>query len=150
MDDVGCYVAYPEVRHAILMVTALVVVAIFGMARWIHARRERRRFAYLVNAITPRRPSSAPFTVFYRMGSGDGGFICRSCGLHESGVFARISGAFSTAAQHLDRCRAALQSPFEGIAIVDGVRHPVVLRQGVMILAIDPVPSQPAPIGVRA
>lgn len=34
MDDVGCYVAFPDVRDAILIATVLVVVAIFALARW--------------------------------------------------------------------------------------------------------------------
>lgn len=150
MNDVGCYVAFHEVRDAILISTALVVTAIFSVARWIQTGRERRQFASPVNPIIARPACAAPFTVFYRIGSCNPQERQINPPSPEGGVFARISGAFSTAAQP-NRCCPGLQTPLEGIAIVDGVRHPVVLREGVMILAIDsPVPSQPAPIGVRA
>jgi hypothetical protein len=56
MDDAGCYVAFPEVRHAILIATVLVVVAIFAIARWSRARREQRQFG--VRECAPTSPDS--------------------------------------------------------------------------------------------
>lgn len=76
--------------------------------------------------------------VFYRIETGEGGFVCRVCALRQSGVFPRVSDTFAAAARHLNLCRsAARHASIEGIAILDGVRHAVVMRDGIMILAID-------------
>jgi len=95
-----------------------------------------------------QRPT-APFTVFYRTVTGEGVFICRSCAVHRSDIFPRAPDAFAVAAQHLNLCRAALRHrPVEGSAIIDGVTHAAVLREGIMILAVRPVFSA-APFPVR-
>jgi len=86
------------------------------------------------------RRDSAPFTIFYRTVSGEGGFTCQSCGARRHDTFPRVSDAFAVAAQHLNVCRAALSHrPVEGIAIIDGALQVVVLRDGVMVLTVDTV-----------
>jgi len=104
-----------------------------------------------MNESIAARPT-APFTVFYRTATGEGGFICRSCPVHRNDAFARLGDAFAAAAQHLNLCRAAVRHrPVEGSAIIDGVMHGVVLRDGIMILALDTVfRAAPAPIRVVA
>ncbi len=83
---------------------------------------------------------TAPFTVFYRRASGEGGFTCDRCGARRHDTFARMGEAFATAAQHLNLCRGTLANrPVEGTAIVDGRKHAVVLRTGIMILALNAV-----------
>lgn len=85
------------------------------------------------------RPT-APFTVFYRTASGEGGFICELCSARRHGTFARVNDVFAVAAQHLNVCRAAVNHrPVEGIAIVDGERHGVVLRNGIMVVSLEAV-----------
>jgi hypothetical protein len=85
------------------------------------------------------RPT-APFTIFYRTSSGDGGFACETCGMRSHGTYARVSDAFAVASQHLNLCRGALRNrPVEGLAILDGVTHGVVLREGMMIVALQTV-----------
>ena len=86
------------------------------------------------------RRDSAPFTIFYRTVSGEGGFTCQSCGARRHDTFPRVIDAFAVAAQHLNVCRAALSHrPVEGIAIIDGALQVVVLRDGVMVLTVDTV-----------
>lgn len=85
------------------------------------------------------RPT-APFTIFYRTLRGEGGYSCETCGARRHDVFLRASDAFAVAAQHLNLCRGALRNrPVEGLAIIDGSTHGVVLREGVMILALHTV-----------
>jgi hypothetical protein len=93
------------------------------------------------------RPT-APFTVFYRTATGDGGFICHACPFQRNGTFPRYSDAFAVAAQHLNVCRGAVRHrPVEGDAILDGDMHTVVLREGIMVLAVDAVfRAAPAPL----
>ena len=80
---------------------------------------------------------SAPFTIFYRTSSGEGGYTCQTCNSRRHDTFPRASDAFAVAAQHLNVCRAALSHrPVEGAAIVDGDMHAVVLRDGIMVLAM--------------
>ncbi len=101
-----------------------------------------------MNDTIATRPT-APFTVMYRAASGEGGFVCRKCSVHRSGIFARLSDPFAVAAQHLNLCRAAVRHrPVEGTAIIDGVMHAVVLREGIMILAVDSV-FRVAPLPIR-
>ncbi len=98
--------------------------------------------------IVATRPT-APFTVYYRMETGEGGFVCRTCSVYRNAEFARISDPFAAAAQHLNLCRAGLRHrPVEGSAIINGVTHGVVLREGIMILALDTV-FRAAPLPVR-
>lgn len=86
-----------------------------------------------------QRPT-APFTVFYRTESGEGGYVCESCGARRHDTFPKIEDAFAVAAQHLNLCRAALQHrPVEGIALIDGEQRGVVLRNGIMVLTLEPV-----------
>ena len=101
--------------------------------------------------IIASRPT-APFLVFYRTVTGEGGFSCRSCALHRNGTFPRLSDAFAIAAQHLNLCRAAVRHrPVEGSAIIDGAMHATVLREGIMILAVDTVfRAAPTPVRVVA
>jgi hypothetical protein len=83
---------------------------------------------------------TAPFTIFYRTASGEGGYGCQTCGDRRHDRFPRVSDAFAVAAQHLNLCRAALSHrPVEGAAIIDGVLHAVVLRDGIMVLALETV-----------
>src|SRR5206468_2074251 len=92
------------------------------------------------------RPT-APFAVFYRTGTGEGrlrlprgGFACRSCAVRRNDIFPRVSDAFAVAVQRLNLCRGAVRHwPVEGSAIIDGTMHAVVLREGVMIFALDGV-----------
>ena len=97
------------------------------------------------------RPT-APYTIFFRNVTGEGGFNCRSCGERRHGTYARVSDAFAVAAQHLNLCRAAVRHrPVEGNAILDGVMHAVVLREGIMVLAVDAVfHTAPTPVRVVA
>jgi hypothetical protein len=160
MDEVGCYVAFPEVRNVILITTALAVALIYWLAKAVRSRRERRAARAVISVRTGARRRqgmrdlmatrpTAPFTVFYRTASGEGGFICRSCALHRSDLFPRASDAFAVATQHLNLCRAAVRHrPVEGSAIIDGVMHAAVLREGIMILAVDAV-FNTAPMPVR-
>ena len=83
---------------------------------------------------------TAPFTIFYRTVTGEGGYTCQTCGARRHDTFPRVSDAFAVAAQHLNVCRAALSHrPVEGTAIVDGALQIVVLRDGVMVLTVDTV-----------
>jgi len=83
---------------------------------------------------------TAPFTIFYRTVSGEGGFTCQTCGIRRHDTFPRVTDAFAVAAQHLNVCRAALSHrPVEGTAIVDGVMRAVVLRDGIMVLSLETV-----------
>jgi hypothetical protein len=85
------------------------------------------------------RPT-APFTIFYRTLTGDGGYTCQTCNTRRHDAFPRASDAFAVAAQHLNICRGALRNrPVEGTAILDGSTHGVVLRDGLMVLAMTPV-----------
>jgi hypothetical protein len=85
------------------------------------------------------RPT-APFTVFYRAASGEGGFACRTCAARRHGNFDRVSDVFAVATQHLNLCRVALRGrPLEGVAILDGAAHGLVLREGLMIVALPTV-----------
>ncbi|MDP9194281.1 MAG: hypothetical protein M3P06_21505 [Acidobacteriota bacterium] len=85
------------------------------------------------------RPT-APFTIFHRSMTGEGGYSCETCGTRRHGTFLRASDAFAIAAQHLNLCRGALRNrPIEGVAILDGSSHGVVLREGVMTLALHTV-----------
>jgi len=85
------------------------------------------------------RPT-APFTIFHRSMTGEGGYSCETCGTRRHGTFLRSSDPFAIAAQHLNLCRGALRNrPVEGLAILDGTSHGVVLRDGVMILALHTV-----------
>jgi hypothetical protein len=83
---------------------------------------------------------SAPFTIFYRTSSGEGGYTCQTCNCRRHDTFPRATDAFAVAAQHLNVCRAALSHrPVEGVAIVDGAKRDVVLRDGIMVLAMETV-----------
>lgn len=103
-----------------------------------------------MNDITARL--TAPFTIFYRTLTGDGGFACSTCGTRRHDAFARASDAFAVAGQHLNICRSALRHrPVEGTAILDGTMHAVVLREGIMVLALYTVfASAPNPARVVA
>jgi hypothetical protein len=83
---------------------------------------------------------AAPFTIFYRTASGEGGYGCQTCGARRHDRFPRISDAFAAAAHHLSVCRAAVcDQPVEGVALIDGDLRPVVLREGIMVLALEHV-----------
>lgn len=85
------------------------------------------------------RPT-APFTVFHRAMTGEGGFSCRRCGVLRHGSFGRVSDAFAVATQHLLICRADLQGRLlEGTAILDGRTHAAILREGIMLVSLEPV-----------
>jgi hypothetical protein len=85
------------------------------------------------------RPT-APFTIFHRSMTGEGGYSCETCRSRRHGTFVRASDTFAIAAQHLNLCRGALRNrPIEGVAILDGTTHGVVLRDGVMVLALHTV-----------
>jgi hypothetical protein len=85
------------------------------------------------------RPT-APFTIFHRTVSADGGYTCETCGTRRHGAFPHLSDLFAIASQHLNLCRGSVRNrPVEGLAILDGVTHGVVLRDGVMILALHSV-----------
>jgi hypothetical protein len=92
----------------------------------------------MTEAVTTR--ATAPFTVFYRTISGEGGYSCQTCNVRRHDSFPRAADAFAVAAQHLNVCRAALRHrPLEGTALLDGATHAVVLRDGIMILALNTV-----------
>lgn len=93
---------------------------------------------------------TAPFTIFYRTSTGDGGFACIRCGVRRHDAFARASDAFAVATQHLNLCRAPLRHrPVEGVAILDGTTYAAVLQEGIMILALHTVfASAPHPARV--
>lgn len=81
--------------------------------------------------------TTAPFRIFYRSVSGEGCYACETCGMRRHDLFARAADVFAAAAQHLNLCRAALRHrPVEGTAILDGRSHGVVLRDGIMTLAL--------------
>jgi hypothetical protein len=85
------------------------------------------------------RPTS-PFTIFHRTVTGEGGYICETCGTRRHDTFRRASDAFAVATQHLNLCRGALRNrPVEGLAILDGAMHGVILRDGLMIVALPTV-----------
>ena len=104
----------------------------------------------MIDSISSR--PTAPFLVFYRTATGEGGFICHCCDFHRNGIFPRLSDTFAVAAQHLNLCRAAVRHrPVEGSAIIDGTTHATVLRDGIMILAVDSVfRAAPNPVRVVA
>jgi hypothetical protein len=85
------------------------------------------------------RPT-APFTIFHRTLSAEGGYTCETCGTRKHGTFSTVSEVFAMASQHLNLCRGLLRNrPVEGTAILNGVQHGVVLREGVMVLALHSV-----------
>ncbi|HEV7764971.1 MAG TPA: hypothetical protein VGQ76_08225 [Thermoanaerobaculia bacterium] len=87
-----------------------------------------------------RTRPTAPFTIFYRTMTAEGGYVCETCGVRRHDAFARASDAFAVASQHLNLCRGALRNrPVEGLAILDGSTHGVVLRDGVMLLMLHTV-----------
>ena len=89
---------------------------------------------------------TAPFTIFYRTNTGEGGYSCETCGARRHDNFPRASDAFAVAAQHLNLCRAALSHrPVEGSAIVDGALQTVILRDGIMVLTVDTVFKSDSP-----
>jgi hypothetical protein len=82
---------------------------------------------------------TAPFTIFFRTISGEGGYGCETCRSHRHDSFRRMSDVFAVAAHHLNLCRAAMRGrPVEGAAIIDGTKYGVVLRDGVMLVAMQP------------
>lgn len=95
------------------------------------------------------RPT-APFTVFYRDATGEGGFGCETCSMRQQGVYLRASDAIAVASQHLNLCRGALRHrPVEGTAIIDGETFGAVLREVLMIVALPTVFAGAAPHPVR-
>lgn len=56
MDEVGCYVAFPEVRNVILITTALAVALIYWLAK---AVRSRRRGRVVMTDVMATRPTAA-------------------------------------------------------------------------------------------
>lgn len=96
-----------------------------------------------------QRPT-APFAIFYRSATGETCFVCHACEMRRHDIFASVRDAFAVAAQHLNICRGALQHrPVEGIAVLDGREHGVVLRNGFMILALGTVfEASPRPVRV--
>lgn len=89
---------------------------------------------------------TAPFTIFYRTASGEGGYTCETCGARRHDNFPRAADAFAVAGQHLNLCRAALSHrPVEGTAIVDGALQTVILRDGIMVLTVDSVFKSASP-----
>ena len=89
---------------------------------------------------------TAPFTIFYRTASGEGGYTCETCGARRHDTFPRASDAFAVATQHLNLCRAALSHrPIEGVAIVDGALQTAILRDGIMVLTVDTVFKSDSP-----
>ena len=93
--------------------------------------------------------STAPFTVFYRASSSDGGFVCRRCNVYRNDIFARLGDLCAIAAQHLNICRAeARYRPIEGTAIINGVMHAAILRDGVLVITVAVV-FRPAPPRLR-
>jgi hypothetical protein len=95
---------------------------------------------------------TAPFTIFFRNTTGDGGYVCHCCGASRAATFERMNDAFAVANQHLALCRGALRGrPVEGSAVIDGNRYGVVLHQGLMIVALDSVfRSSPKPVRIVA
>lgn len=94
--------------------------------------------------------ATAPFNVFYRKATSEGGFGCETCGTRQHGVYLRASDAIAVATQHLNLCRGALRHrPIEGTAIIDGETFGAVLREGLMIVALPTVfAAAPRPIRV--
>jgi hypothetical protein len=91
-----------------------------------------------MSAITTR--GIEPFTIFYRTVTGEGGFSCQACNVRRHDVFPRAADVFAVATQHLNVCRGDLRHrPVEGTALLDGNTHGVVLREGIMILALNTV-----------
>jgi hypothetical protein len=89
--------------------------------------------------IVASRPT-APFTIFFRTVSGEGGFFCYTCGTRRHDNFSRVSDVFAVASQHLNLCRGALRDrPIEGTAIIDGAPQCAVLRDGFMIVTLPPL-----------
>jgi len=85
------------------------------------------------------RPT-APFTVFHRSATGEGGYRCQTCGSFRADTFPQQTDAFAVALQHLSICRSLLRHrPVEGVAILDGKAHGVVLRDGFMLMTLDTV-----------
>jgi hypothetical protein len=85
------------------------------------------------------RPT-ATFRLFFRTRSGEGGYSCGSCGTRHHDIFMRLSHLASLVATHLRFCRAVVQHrPVEGSAIIDGVMHAVVLRDGLLVVALGTV-----------
>jgi hypothetical protein len=97
------------------------------------------------------RPT-ASFTIFFRTISGEGGYLCHACGSSCADRFSRLGHAFAVANQHLSLCRAAVRHrPLEGSAVIDGKKHTVVLRDGMMVVALDSVfGAAPSPMRVIA
>lgn len=95
---------------------------------------------------------TAPFAIFFRSATGEACFACRACEMRRHDIFASVRDAFAVAAQHLNLCRGALRHrPVEGVAVIDGREHGVVLRNGVMILALQTVfEASPCPVCVVA
>ena len=154
MNEVGCYVAFPEVRDAILALTVLILFAIVYLARFVERRRERRAtVAAPAPAMKSRRARVVrpivTFTIFYRTAIGEGGFACPLCTVFRHDNFPRVSNVFAVATHHLNLCRAAVGPPVEGHAIIDGVTHSAELREGIMIVALDPVFISAPPTGAR-
>jgi hypothetical protein len=83
---------------------------------------------------------TASYTVFYRTSTREGGYICRACGAYRHGAFEHVSDAFAVATQHLTLCRASLrQRPVEGFGILDGMPAGLVLREGLMVVALPTI-----------
>lgn len=95
---------------------------------------------------------TAPFKVFYRTTTGEGGFGCETCGTRRQGVYVHASDAIAVATQHLNLCRGALRHrPVEGTAFIDGEALGAVLREGLMIVALPTVfAAAPHPVRVIA
>jgi len=60
MDDVGCYVAFPEVRIAILVATALLIGLIVSIAEIARRRVARRAEFAMTGRCMEDRGKSAP------------------------------------------------------------------------------------------
>src|SRR5258708_17084555 len=95
---------------------------------------------------------TAPFRIFTGTMAGEGGFACHACNVRRHDAFARAADVFAVAAQHLNLCRGDLRHrPVEGVALIDGSTHGVVLREGIMILALNTVfEAAPRPARVVA
>lgn len=98
-----------------------------------------------------QRPT-APFVIFYRTASGEGGFSCQRCSVSRSDSFSRASDVFAVAAQHLNICRSAMRHrPIEGTAIIDGRAQAAVLREGILVVSLKTVfRAGPLPVRVVA
>lgn len=93
---------------------------------------------------------TAAFTIFFRHLSGEGGYACGKCGERRHDTFPRLSDVFAVTNQHLSICRASLRHrPVEGTAIVDGRAYAVVLREGLMLLALPTVFREASPYPMR-